>query len=92
MITIIEKNTAAYLDYKWDWNQWLASDEIITSSSVLAPAGLTVELSSITDEGKSVTAWLSGGTFGTEYEVVCTIETDKGRTDKRSINIYMTNR
>lgn len=88
----IEKNTASVLDYKWDWVDWLATSETISSKTISAPAGLTVDSSSIAADGKSVTVWLSGGTFGAEYEVVCTIVTSAGRTEKRSIKINMTNR
>jgi len=95
------KDPAAVLDYKFDWaastnsngnSDWLATGETISSHSVTATTGITVDSSSITDSSTTVTAWLSGGTAGSAYTVTCQIVTTAGRTDERSITISVQNR
>ena len=90
------KDPDAVLDYKFDWaastngsgsSDWLASGETISSHTITATTGLTVDSSSLTDTNTSVTVWLSGGTAGTDYTVTCQIVTSASRTDERSIKI-----
>jgi len=90
------KDPQAVLDYKFDWaaltngtgtSDWLQASETITSYAITADTGLTVDSSSITDAGTSVTVWLSSGSEGNSYMVSCTITTSQGRTDERSIVI-----
>lgn len=81
------KDPDAVLDYKWDWSSWLESAETISSTTVTADSGLTVDSSSITDSSTSVTAWLSGGTTNRTYDVVCHIVTSVDREDDRTIII-----
>lgn len=98
MTTIWLKDPSAVLDWKWDFRattngsdttvaDWLASGETISSKTVTADSGLTVDSSSITDSSTSVTVWLSGGTAGEDYAVTCRIVTSASRTDERSIVI-----
>lgn len=96
-----EKDPAGVLDYVFDFapltngrgdTDWLASGDTISSKTVTAETGLTVDSSSITDSGTSVTAWLSGGTAGSVYRVTCQIVTAGGRTDERSIAIKIRNK
>ncbi|NIQ10461.1 MAG: hypothetical protein GWO10_16315 [candidate division Zixibacteria bacterium] len=79
------KDPNAYLDYKWDWDSWLASLEIISTATFVLSSGLTVGTYDITDAGKSVTAWISGGTDTSAEEATCRITTDAGRIDDRTI-------
>lgn len=79
------KDPEAILDYQWDWGDWLDSSETITSHTVTAETGLIVDSSSESDG--AVTAWLSGGTAGDDYEVVCHVVTSAGREDDRTITI-----
>lgn len=102
----IDKDPQAELDYTWDWKpltngsddpdatDWLESGETIASHTVTAESGLTVDSSSLTDSSTSVTAWLSGGTAGTHYEVVCHIETSNAtsRKDDRTLKVYVKQR
>ena len=81
------KDPDAVLDYKIDWLAWLAFGETISSKTVTATTGLTVDSSTITDSSTSVTIWLSGGTAGASYTVTCQIVTSASRTDERSITI-----
>lgn len=84
------KDPDAVLDYTWDWNRWLQQGESITAHTIIAPSGITLDTSG-TDAGL-VTAWLRGGTNGQTYAVTCRIETDQGRTDDRSIAIWVKDR
>lgn len=95
------KDPSAVLDYKFDWaaetnvsgaSDWLADGETISSKTVTASDGLTVDSSSITDTNTSVTVWLSGGVANTDYTVTCQIVTSANRTDERSINIQCRDR
>ena len=81
------KDCDAVLDYAYDWSSWLATGETISSHTVVAPSGLTVDSSS--ESNGVVTAWLSGGTTGTIYNVSCKIVTSAGRTDARRIRIQV---
>ena len=84
------KDPDAVLDYKFDWSDWLASSEAISSYTITVASGLTKD--SDTESGGVVTIWLSGGTAGTTYTVACKIVTDGGRTDERTIEIRVTSR
>ena len=100
------KDPEAVLDYSFDWSNWLDSTstpkETISTQTVTAPTGLTLDTSSITDgtndAGTSMTdsvvqAWISGGTAGADpYRVECLITTSANRTDERSIWITVRER
>jgi hypothetical protein len=98
MASSFVKDPDAGLDYKFDWaastngtgsSDWLDTDnsETISSHTVVADTGLTVDSSSLTDTNTSVTAWLSGGVDGTDYDVTCHIVTSASREDDRTITI-----
>jgi hypothetical protein len=84
------KDPSAVLDWHWDWTDWLASGETISTSTVTVSAGMTLGSSSNT--GTSATAWLAGGTPGQPYLVANRIVTNQGRTDERSITIRVKDR
>jgi hypothetical protein len=90
MANRFDKDPASVLDYQWDWSDWLPTDDTITSATVTADTGLTVDSSSTTTT--TVTAWLSGGTAGTTYAVTCQIVTADERTDERTIRISVKDR
>lgn len=86
------KDPGAKLDYGFDWSEWLATDEIISTSTWTVPSGIT----KVTDT-KSTTGtiiWLSGGTAGESYRLVNRIVTNAGtpRTDERSMDIRVEQR
>jgi len=83
MATSFTKDPEAVLDYTFDWSDWLATGETISSYTVTVPTGITKDSDSQADG--VVTVWLSGGTAGTNYRVECKIVTSAGRTDERSI-------
>lgn len=84
------KDPDAVLDYVWDWSQWLAGAETITSSTVAVSSG--INLDSNTNTTTTATAWLSGGTNGIPYTATNRITTSSGRTDDRTITIRVTSR
>lgn len=84
------KAPGAKLDYSVDWTDWLADGETISNVSWTVPSGLTKTTEGIS--GGICTAWLMGGTLGTLYIVVCTITTNVGRVDSRSLYITVANR
>jgi len=81
------KDPDAVLDYKFDWSDWLASGESISTYVITVPTGITESTASSTSA--SVTVWLSGGTAGETYEPACLIVTDSSRTDERTMKIHV---
>ena len=82
---------SAALDYSFDWSAWLtAESDTISTYTVTVPAGLTLDSDSETSG--VVTAWISGGTAGTTYLVVCEIVTSGARTDQRTITLRCADR
>lgn len=96
------KDPAAVLDYVFDWKtstnrskgtDWLGSSETIASATVTVASGdVTVDSDGLTDTNTSVTAWISGGTAGTDAEVTCQIVTSDSRTDERTLTLRVRNR
>jgi len=84
------KDPEAVLDFGFSWASWLADAETISDHTITVPDGITLDSSSESDG--VVTAWLSGGTAGTNYSVECLIVTTAGRTDERSIRVYVRER
>lgn len=79
------KDPDEVMDYTFDWETWLDSDTI-SSSSMTVGTGLTDDEAD-TNDTTSATVWVSGGTAGTCYEVKNTIVTAAGRTAERTIYI-----
>jgi hypothetical protein len=93
---VIIKDPDAVLDYIFDWTLWL--DDVvdtIASQTVTTPAGtgnIVIDDSDIV--GKTVVAYISGGTVGQTYPVTCQIVTaaSPARTDERTIYIKIKER
>jgi len=83
------KDDDAILDYKVNWADWLGVDTIV-SSDWTVPTGITEEAASNTTT--TATVWLSGGTIRNTYIVTNRIVTAAGRTDERSIRVYVAER
>ena len=88
----ITKDPSAVLDFGFDWTAegWLATGETITASTWSVPTGLTV--ASTPFSTTQTVVWLSGGTAGTDYVITNHIVTSQGRTDERSMTIWVRNR
>lgn len=100
-MSVYFKDPDDVLDYKFDYaaatngsgsSDWLASGDTISTHSIIADSGITVDSSSITDTNTSVTVWLSGGTEDTDYGVTCRIETTGGRIFDKTIRIKVRQR
>ena len=91
-ITTYLKGPTEILDYAYDFTDILQDGEAIASSSAVAGEGLTVD--DVSDDGKIVTAWLSGGISGSIYTVSYTAVTDSdpARTYNRNIKIKIESR
>jgi len=94
------KVEGAVLDYREDWapltngregaiSDWLTSGETLSSASVSADSGITVDSSALADTNTSVVVWLSGGTVGFQYEVTVAVVTSDDREDARTFRIKM---
>ena len=74
-----DKDPNEVLDYDLDWSDRLpASDTISGSTFTVAEGDVTVNSSSFTTSTTKV--WLSGGTDGTDCEILNRITTVGGRT------------
>ncbi len=82
-MSIFSKDPDAVLDYSFDWSDWLGVAETISTKTIDADTGITVDSSS--ESAGVVSVWLSGGTVGTTYAVRCEIVTNELRTDERTI-------
>jgi len=95
VVETFQKDPSDVLEYPFDWvnhptGRWLGESETISSHVISADTGITVDSDS--ESGGIVTAWLSGGTAGTSYDVACKIVTSDGRTDERTIKILVQQR
>jgi hypothetical protein len=100
------KDPDATLDFAFDWagltngtegatSDWLATGETISSYTITAQEGITLETvapHAQSESGGKVTYWLSGGTAGNWYTVACKIVTSASRTDERTMQIQVKNR
>lgn len=90
MPQVFAKDPDAVLDYMIDWSDWLGATDTIASATWTVPDGLTEDSS--TETTTTATIWLSGGTAGASYALVCRVVTTEGRTDDRTITIVGTNK
>lgn len=90
-----KKDDDATLDFAFDWSDWLATSETISSYTITVPTGITLETVAPHAQSESagvVTFWLSGGTANTWYKVACKIVTNAGRTDERTMDVKVLER
>jgi hypothetical protein len=80
----------ARLDYAWDWSDWLRDGEFIASSETEQSADLTV--SAAQHDGQRVFIWVEGGSNAETYPVTCRITTNQGRTDDRTMRLFVLDR
>ena len=85
-IAVFYKDPDAVLDYTIDWETWLDSDTISTSTWTV-PSGITKNTD--TNTTTTTTIWLSGGTAGISYDLLDRIVTAAGRTEDRTIAIIV---
>jgi hypothetical protein len=81
------KDPNAVLDYFIDWTLWLTTGDTIDNIVWTVPSGLTLETQTIS--GAKAYAWLSGGTDGVSYNILCRVTTVDGRVDDRTVSIQV---
>ncbi len=86
----IEKDPYSILDYSLDWKDWMPSGDHISSITVTADTGITVDSS--TNTNFVATANISGGTAGTIYNIEFKIITTNGLRDSRNFRIKVVER
>lgn len=89
----MNKDPNSVLDYSWDWTEWLAATldgDTITSHTITVAGGLVVNSSS--HDQHIVTAFLSAGTLGLRATATCRVVTVNGRTEDRTIYLYIRER
>lgn len=94
-IDIATIDADATLDYRWDWTDWLTDGDTITTATVTDTTGAAepaIVVSTTTHDDTSVTVWLSGGVAGQLARITCRITTSQGRTDERTLRLYVTDR
>ena len=91
----IDKDPEATLNYTFDYTNWLASGEEISSSSWTVDAiasdtdPIVVSGSIIVTGNKKVTMILTGGTSGNIYTVRNTIVTDDSNTERKFFRVVV---
>lgn len=78
----MDKDPNANKPVVFDWSEWLADNESI-SSFTTAVVGVTK--GSESNDGRRVTVWVSGGSVGAAASVSCQITTNSGRVDRRKV-------
>lgn len=63
-------------DIRLDWTSRLSSGEKVVSAVWTLDSGITQHDDSIAADGKSTSVFISGGTAGMKYRVVCRTTTD----------------
>lgn len=80
------KDPNAVLDFVFDWTPYLnPTQDNIINATANKTGGITIDATSFTT--KKVTVWVSGGTVGETAKLTCTITTEAGRIDERSMFI-----
>ncbi len=87
----VTKDANAVLDYTLDWSQWLTPGDDLATSTWTTTTGLGKD-SDVLDADNTTTVWLSGGTPGQTYVATNRITTTGGRTEDRSITVFVTER
>lgn len=84
------KSQSELLDYSFDWQRVLKSDETIEESIWSADEGITISYDAI--DGKITTVWIGGGQPGQTYQFTNTVTTTQGRTYERQASIRINTR
>ena len=78
------------LDYAVDWTDWLQPGEQLDAATWTIPSGpgsiSALPGSQQVVDGRAI-IWLTGGTPGQTYDIVCHIRTSAGLEDDRTMRI-----
>ena len=94
------KDPGDVLDYVVDFaalangngnKNWLdtANSEVIASSVITMPSGLTLDSDDLVNTNTGVRLWISGGTAGTSYTIEIEITTDSTPARKKTIRMII---
>ena len=91
----IRKDPESVMDYFIDYSTFLESSDSISTHTITADTGLTVDSSTVLSGNKKIKMFLSGGTAGTTYDVKADVDTADGLTmihrfRVKCENIYLT--
>lgn len=91
----VKKTSAEVKRINVDYVRWLGTSETISAKSftitpVTSPA-LTIGSSSIAADGKSVSAFIDGGTDDTAYDLIVQITTTDGQIKQDEIKVTVNN-
>lgn len=102
MPDLILKDSDSILKYTFDWApvtngregakiDWLDSGVTISSYTITADPGITIDSDALTDSNTSVTVTLSGGstTEGTTHNILCHIVASDGQEEDKTLVIEM---
>ena len=85
------QDKASSLEYAFDWRDWLAEGETISTAAVTATSDdLSVDNVTLFDGSQQVACWVSGGEYGQLYDLACSITTNGGREHVRSQVVIIT--
>ena len=73
------------LDYDISADEWLSSDDFISSVVTTADSGVTVQGTVISNSGRAVKLWITGGTSGATYKVQVRMTTEDGRVKESEL-------
>jgi hypothetical protein len=82
-----QQDKGAYLDYGFDWSDWLPEDDTIATSIWTTDAGLTLNSGGVV--GAETTIWVQGGTADTWYAVSNKVTSAQGRQDVRTFRLFI---
>lgn len=94
----IDKDVEAQLTYTFDWSQWLADGDTISTVEYTAaarrndPTPISIESSGITDNDTDTYVELSGGQADKTYIITAKIATSDGLVDRRNFRVKCVNR
>jgi acyl-CoA reductase-like NAD-dependent aldehyde dehydrogenase len=88
------KDKDALLDYKFDWGEFLGTDQIVSAiaftDAVASAQASGLRIASVNLSGENaVIVWLSAGVPDTEYEVTVRIHTSAGRRNDECCLLYI---
>lgn len=87
---VIDHIAGDYLDYTFDFTNWLASlGDALASAAVTVQSGAGLVLESSAISGGKVTAWISGGTVHQRACVTCRITTTAAPARTATDTIYL---
>jgi hypothetical protein len=94
----IAKDPSARLIYSFDWTEWLAANDTISTVAYTLqvrtndPAPLVRQSQGVTNAGKVTFVELSGGQVGKIYTITALVTTSSGGIDRRNFRVKVENR